>query len=243
MTDADLSASLHHDLYPRSNHFDAEWIIANQMGPHPLWLMESLVQALHIDTSMRALDLGCGRAITLVFLAREFGAQIWATDLWIDPSDNLVRIRQAGVADRVFPIHAEAHDLPYADGFFDVIVSVDAYQYFGTDDTLRRSPACCAPVAASESWCLRCSASSARRRRRRWPTCGSGTDCRSTDRTRGERTGRSRAPSRSRPPTPYPTAGGTGCAGPRSQVPGPTPSGRPRRRRTKRRCCASTAAS
>ena len=32
------------------------------------------------------------------------------------------------------PVHAEAHALPFADGFFDAIVSVDAYQYFGTAD-------------------------------------------------------------------------------------------------------------
>ena len=36
--------------------------------------------------------------------------------------------------DRVFPIHAEAHALPFANEFFDVMVSVDAYHYFGTDD-------------------------------------------------------------------------------------------------------------
>ncbi len=32
------------------------------------------------------------------------------------------------------PIKVEAHTLPFAAGFFDAIVSLDAYQYFGTDD-------------------------------------------------------------------------------------------------------------
>jgi SAM-dependent methyltransferase len=31
-------------------------------------------------------------------------------------------------------VHAEAHSLPFADGFFDAAVSLDAYHYFGTDD-------------------------------------------------------------------------------------------------------------
>jgi SAM-dependent methyltransferase len=31
-------------------------------------------------------------------------------------------------------VRAEAHALPFAQGFFDAVVSVDAYQYFGTDD-------------------------------------------------------------------------------------------------------------
>lgn len=34
----------------------------------------------------------------------------------------------------MFPIHAEAHSLPFAEAFFDVVVSMDAYHYFGTDD-------------------------------------------------------------------------------------------------------------
>ena len=83
---------------------------------------------------MRVLDLGCGKGLSSIFLAKEYGVQVWATDLWIDASENFGRICEAGVEDRVFPIHAEAHALPFADGFFDAIVSVDAYHYFGTDD-------------------------------------------------------------------------------------------------------------
>jgi SAM-dependent methyltransferase len=30
-------------------------------------------------------------------------------------------------------LHAEAHDLPFAEDHFDAIVSIDAYHYFGTD--------------------------------------------------------------------------------------------------------------
>ncbi|MGH8774677.1 MAG: SAM-dependent methyltransferase [Jiangellaceae bacterium] len=83
---------------------------------------------------MRVLDLGCGRAMTSVFLAREFGVTVWAADLWIEPTENWERIRAGGLQDVVYPMKAEAHDLPFPDGFFDAVVSVDAYQYFGTDD-------------------------------------------------------------------------------------------------------------
>jgi cyclopropane fatty-acyl-phospholipid synthase-like methyltransferase len=41
-----------------------------------------------VEPGMRVLDLGCGRAITSVFLAREFGARVWAADMWIDPTPN-----------------------------------------------------------------------------------------------------------------------------------------------------------
>ena len=80
------------------------------------------------------LDLGCGRALTSIFLAREYGVRVTAADLWIKPTENWERIQAAGCADMVTPVFAEAHDLPFADGYFDAIVSIDAYHYFGTDD-------------------------------------------------------------------------------------------------------------
>ena len=134
VSDDELNDKLAHEAYPRSGGFDARWVIDNQMGPNALWLMEALTQAMPIERNMKVLDLGCGRAITSIFLAKEFGARVWATDLWIDADDNHERIREAEVEDRVTAVHAEAHALPFDLGFFDAIISVDAYQYFGTDD-------------------------------------------------------------------------------------------------------------
>jgi SAM-dependent methyltransferase len=96
--------------------------------------MESLTGQVHLEPRMRVLDMGCGKAISSIFLAKEFDVQVWATDLWISAGENWDRIKQAGVRDQVYPIDAEAHDLPFATGFFDAMVSVDAYHYFGTDD-------------------------------------------------------------------------------------------------------------
>ncbi|MFG2353555.1 methyltransferase domain-containing protein [Streptomyces sp. NPDC048521] len=136
-TTDELTKRLTHPRYPRSNRYDARWTIENQMGPHALWLLEWLAPALGLDAlppHARVLDLGCGRAMTSVFLAREYGVQVTAADLWVKPDDNAVRIAEAGVADRVLPVFAEAHDLPFGEGTFDAIVSIDAYQYFGTND-------------------------------------------------------------------------------------------------------------
>lgn len=131
---APVRTDLRRDEFPRSNAYDPDWVLENQMGPNALWLVEWLAKEMDLRPGSRVLDLGCGTAMTSVFLAREFDVRVWATDLWVHPDDNWQRITDAGVGDRVFPIHAEAHALPYTVGFFDAIVSVDAYQYFGTDD-------------------------------------------------------------------------------------------------------------
>lgn len=103
------------------------------MGPSALWLVEWLTSALDLAPGSRVLDLGCGRGITSIFLAKEFDVRVVAADLWIKPTENWHRIDAAGQADLVTPLLAEAHDLPFAEGYFDAIVSVDAYHYFGTD--------------------------------------------------------------------------------------------------------------
>lgn len=138
--------------FPRSHTYNLEWIREGGMGSHPLWIAEWLSQALDLRPGMRVLDLGCGKAKSSIFLAREFGLEVWAADLWVSPSENIERIRDAdldttrplppgegrveGAAGRgrVIPLRANAHNLPFAANYFDVITAHDCYSYFGTDD-------------------------------------------------------------------------------------------------------------
>jgi SAM-dependent methyltransferase len=120
--------------FPRASRYDPHWVLENQMGLNPLWLTEWLCQGMYLRPGMRVLDLGCGKALSSIFLAREYEVEVWATDLWIPATENLFRIEQAGLSGRIFPIHADARSLPFAAEFFDAIVCVDAYIYFGTDD-------------------------------------------------------------------------------------------------------------
>jgi SAM-dependent methyltransferase len=123
------------DRFPRSSRYHPDWAIASASGgANALWLTEWLTEALNLRPGMRVLDLGCGRAMSSIFLCREFGVQVWACDLWFDVSENMQRIRDAGVEDAVFPIHADARFLPFAAAFFDAIVCIDSFIYYGTDD-------------------------------------------------------------------------------------------------------------
>jgi SAM-dependent methyltransferase len=123
------------ERFPRSSQYHPEWIIASVSGgANSLWLTEWLSDALHLRPGMRVLDLGCGRAASSIFLRREFGVEVWATDLWFSASENIQRIRDAGVEGGVFPVHADARSLPFAAEFFDAIVSIDSFFYYGTDD-------------------------------------------------------------------------------------------------------------
>jgi SAM-dependent methyltransferase len=122
------------DRYPRSRRYDPAWIMENQMGPHPLWLVEALTERLPFLPGARVLDLGAGTALTSIFLAKELEVSVVAADLWIDPTENQARVHAAEVEHLVLPMRAEAHDLPFGQETFDAIVSIDAYHYFGTGE-------------------------------------------------------------------------------------------------------------
>jgi len=130
---------LHSDLFPRSNKYDPMWIINNEMGPNPLWLAEFLTGAFGLKPGMRVLDLGCGKGITSVFLAREYGVQVYAADFdewegWTSPEMRWNNAKKYGVENLIIPIKADARNLPFAQGFFDAIICIDSYFYYGKEE-------------------------------------------------------------------------------------------------------------
>jgi ubiquinone/menaquinone biosynthesis C-methylase UbiE len=129
-----LRVALAQPRFPRAATYDPLWVMANEMGPNVLWLTEAVCQQMTLSPGMRVLDMGCGRGLSSVFLAREYGVRVWANDLWVKPEAIWQRAREAGVEDQICPIHAEARGLPYAEEFFDAIVCIDSYAYYGTDD-------------------------------------------------------------------------------------------------------------
>lgn len=120
--------------FPRASRYHPEWVKANASGgSNALFLAEWLSEAVEIKPGMRVLDLGCGRGSTSIFFAREFGCQVFACDLWFSASDNQKRIIDAGLEGQVIPLHVEARMLPFPAEFFDLVLSIDAYYYFGAD--------------------------------------------------------------------------------------------------------------
>jgi SAM-dependent methyltransferase len=134
LTKKRMKELLKNEKYPRSAKYDPAWVLKGWMGPNVVWLTEWLTQKMDLKPGMRVLDMGCGKALSSVFLAKEYGVQVWANDLWVSASENWERIKEAGMENQIYPIHAEAHALPYAEDFFDAIVSLDSYQYYGTDE-------------------------------------------------------------------------------------------------------------
>lgn len=129
-----MQAKQLHHVFPKAARYDPDWVRKHSMGENVLFNLESLTKSLHLKPGMRVLDLGCGKAISSIFLANEFGVHVWAVDEAISASDNYERICSEGCEGKVFPLEADARALPFAEEYFDAIIVVDSYTYFGTDE-------------------------------------------------------------------------------------------------------------
>lgn len=115
-----------------SNQSNMEFLKANMMGPNAMRISEELASHLKINEDMRILDLGCGTGLSTFLLTQKYGATVFAGDLWILPTENYERFQTIGIDDKAIPLFVDAtKELPFANRYFDVLFSVDAYHYFG----------------------------------------------------------------------------------------------------------------
>ena len=120
--------------YYRSMKYDSPALHAKMMGPNPIKLEEELLLHHQIPDGSTVCDLGSGQGLTSVFLAKEYGFTVYATDLWSDPEENREFFSAMGMHhDHIIPVKADATHLPFEPNFFDAVVSVDSYNYFGRD--------------------------------------------------------------------------------------------------------------
>lgn len=118
--------------YIRSEKYNTPALQAKIMGPNPVKLEEELLLDHQIPEGAVVCDLGSGQGLTSVFLAKEYGFTVYAADLWSDPEENRAFFDEMGLSEKqIIPVKADAEKLPFEKEFFDAVVSVDSYNYFG----------------------------------------------------------------------------------------------------------------
>ena len=118
--------------YNRAEKYDQYMEL--MMGPNPVKLEEELMKGHKIPQGATVMDLGCGRGLTSLFLVKEYGFRVFATDLWCSPTENKKFFDRVGLSsEQIIPLRVDANELPFAGNFFDAVISIDSYHYFGRD--------------------------------------------------------------------------------------------------------------
>ncbi len=121
--------------YILSEKYNDNNIMSKIMGPNPIKLCEELLINNKVLPNAKVCDLGSGQGITSVFLAKEYGFIVYACDLWSEPEEHIPFFREMGLDEqRIVPVKADATNMPFEKEYFDAVVSVDSYNYFGRDE-------------------------------------------------------------------------------------------------------------
>ena len=120
-----------------TDSYDMNFLLDAMMGPNAMRITEDLASFLPLAAGMRILDLGCGTGLSSILLAEKYDVTVFAADLWISPAENAQRFASLGLDAKIFPFLVDAtKELPFAHEYFDMIISVDSYQYFGGNEAM-----------------------------------------------------------------------------------------------------------
>ncbi len=120
--------------YILSEKYNTKELQSKIMGPNPVKLAEELLFDCKINKNAVVCDLGSGQGLTSVFIAKEYGFKVYAADLWSEPEENRKFFEKMGLSEEnIVSVKADALNMPFEKEFFDGIISVDSYNYFGRD--------------------------------------------------------------------------------------------------------------
>lgn len=104
------------------------------MGPNSARILGELLKKypLQLNEDNIVLDLGCGTGLTSLIIAKETGARVYASDLWIRAEDNQKRFEGWGAGKQITPVSEDANNLGFEKRQFDALFSIDSYHYFAT---------------------------------------------------------------------------------------------------------------
>ena len=120
------------NTYSSGKDFSQDLIIANLMGPNVVSIFNELCAGkLPAGDDAQICDLGCGAGLSSLAIAAACEGRIHAIDSWNTPEQNRERFDRFTFGNRIVAVQADAPVLPYDEGYFDTLICLDSYNYFG----------------------------------------------------------------------------------------------------------------
>lgn len=118
--------------YPELAGYKRDEMYEDFSGGGGLYLVTRMLRTMDLQPGDIVLDLGCGKGPTAVFLAKHFGVNIIAVDLWNSVTYLDQKFTALGYRDRIVPLQMDVtQDLPFAENYFDAVFCMNSFNFYG----------------------------------------------------------------------------------------------------------------
>lgn len=118
--------------YPELDGYSRDECYQDFFGGGGLYLAANMVRNLRLKPDDILLDLGCGKGATSIFLAKHYGVQVIALDLWTSAEFLNEKFTAQGCSDRISAIQMDAtQPLPFPENYFDTIFCMNSFNFYG----------------------------------------------------------------------------------------------------------------
>ncbi len=120
--------------YPELEGYSPDEIYRDFFGGGGLYLVARMLRELHLQPGQTVLDLGCGKGESSVFMAKHFGVQVKALDLWTSAEYLTRKFTERGVGALTSAVQMDATvPLPYTENEFDAIFCMNSFNFYGAE--------------------------------------------------------------------------------------------------------------
>jgi cyclopropane fatty-acyl-phospholipid synthase-like methyltransferase len=118
--------------YPELDGYTRDELYEDCQGGGGLYLACRMARSMRLKSGNIVLDLGCGKGATSIFLARHYGVQVIALDLWTTATFLDQKFSSLGYRDRIIPLNMDAtQPLPFAEHYFDAVYCMNSFNFYG----------------------------------------------------------------------------------------------------------------